>query len=53
MATVKIIPAVPDGNRGEIAVRKKLRVAAYCRVSTELEEQATSYETQTGITGNT
>ena len=25
---------------------KKLRVAAYCRVSTELEEQESSYEAQ-------
>ena len=38
-------------------VKKKLRVAAYCRVSTDDEEQLTSYEAQKSyytekITGN-
>ena len=28
------------------AQNQKLRVAAYCRVSTDSDEQATSYETQ-------
>ena len=48
MGTVTMIPATKRvGNvlRKE-AQPKKLRVAAYCRVSTDSDEQATSYETQ-------
>ena len=42
--TVTIIPArVSTGGQ---AVRRQLRVAAYCRVSTEEEEQQSSYEAQ-------
>lgn len=41
------IPAKPQkGNNTTKEEVKKLRVAAYCRVSTDNEEQATSYETQ-------
>lgn len=41
------IPAKPQkGNNAAKEEVKKLRVAAYCRVSTDNEEQATSYETQ-------
>lgn len=50
MGKVRIIPAhqqrgnninrSPDEPQSE-----RLRVAAYCRVSTELDEQANSYET--------
>ncbi len=41
------IPAKPQkGNNAAKQEVKKLRVAAYCRVSTDNEEQATSYETQ-------
>jgi len=48
MGTVTMIPATKRvGNvlRKETQP-KKLRVAAYCRVSTDSDEQATSYETQ-------
>jgi DNA invertase Pin-like site-specific DNA recombinase len=47
MAKVTTIP--PKRQNGKSAQPKdvkKLRVAAYCRVSTENEEQATSYQTQ-------
>ena len=41
------IPAKPQkGNNAAKEEVKKLRVAAYCRVSTDNEEQATSYEMQ-------
>lgn len=41
------IPAKPQkGNNAAKVDVKKLRVAAYCRVSTDNEEQATSYEAQ-------
>lgn len=42
--TVTVIPAKPQ--RSKQAVRRQLRVAAYCRVSTEEEEQQSSYEAQ-------
>ena len=48
MGTVTMIPATKRvGNvlRKE-AQPKKLRVAAYCRVSTDSDEQATSYDAQ-------
>ena len=41
---VTVIPAKPQMNQQ--AVRRQLRVAAYCRVSTEEEEQQSSYEAQ-------
>ena len=41
------IPARPQvGSRTAKKEIKKLRVAAYCRVSTDTEEQATSYDAQ-------
>ena len=41
------IPAKPQkGNAAAKEEVKRLRVAAYCRVSTDNEEQASSYETQ-------
>lgn len=44
---VTVIPARNCVNRErEEQEKPKLRVAAYCRVSTDSEEQATSYETQ-------
>lgn len=48
MAKVTMIPARPVvGTRGKTEVEApKLRVAAYCRVSTDSNEQATSYEAQ-------
>lgn len=47
MGNVMKIPAKPQvGNRAAKKQIKKMRVAAYCRVSTDTEEQATSYETQ-------
>ena len=42
---VIIIPAKPELAQ-EAAVKRQLRVAAYCRVSTEEEEQASSYVAQ-------
>ena len=38
-----VIPAKPERAQ---AVRRQLRAAAYCRVSTDSEEQLTSYEAQ-------
>ena len=48
MKNVMIIPAKKQvGNIARQQEEKpKLRVAAYCRVSTDTEEQATSYEAQ-------
>lgn len=47
MANVTIIPARRQvGNNVKHAEQPKLRVAAYCRVSTDSDEQETSYETQ-------
>ena len=47
MANVTIIPARRQArNNIKKAEQPKLRVAAYCRVSTDSDEQETSYETQ-------
>jgi len=47
MGNITIIPARRTmGNNVKQAEKPKLRVAAYCRVSTDTEEQETSYETQ-------
>ena len=47
MATITMIPAIKRvGSRARKEEAPKLRVAAYCRVSTETDEQATSYEAQ-------
>jgi len=43
---VSMIPAKPQYDRNIKLSEKKLRVAAYCRVSTELEQQESSYEAQ-------
>lgn len=44
---ITVIPARPSFSRQTgIEAVPKLRVAAYCRVSTDSDEQATSYETQ-------
>ena len=43
---VSMIPDKPQYDRSIKLSEKKLRVAAYCRVSTELEEQENSYEAQ-------
>lgn len=42
---VVTIPAKPELSKGK-AIARQLRVAAYCRVSTDDEEQLTSYEAQ-------
>lgn len=42
---VIVIPPKPELARSN-AVQRQLRVAAYCRVSTDDEEQLTSYEAQ-------
>ena len=41
-----IPPKKHIGNLAKAKEVKKIRVAAYCRVSTDTEEQATSYQTQ-------
>lgn len=47
MSSVMIIPAKRNvGNNVRNSEAPKLRVAAYCRVSTDSDEQETSYETQ-------
>ena len=42
---VIVIPAKPELAKDK-TVKRQLRVAAYCRVSTDDEEQLTSYEAQ-------
>ncbi len=45
MAKISLIPERPQvGNNIKAAGKPKLRVAAYCRVSTDSDEQATSYK---------
>lgn len=44
--TVRVIPAKPKEVKAEAKNDKPLRVAAYCRVSTDEDEQQTSYENQ-------
>lgn len=45
--SVLVIPARARVNsNAEANTKPKLRVAAYCRVSTDSEEQASSYEVQ-------
>ena len=47
MGNVMVIPARRQvGSTVKQSAQKKLRVAAYCRVSTDSEEQETSYEAQ-------
>lgn len=43
---VIVIPPRRNANNSKGEEKPKLRVAAYCRVSSDSEEQATSYETQ-------
>ena len=44
--SVTVIPARKHVRKSEDEEKPKLRVAAYCRVSTDSDEQATSYDTQ-------
>ena len=44
--SVTVIPARKHVRKSEDEEKPRLRVAAYCRVSTDSDEQATSYETQ-------
>lgn len=46
MGTVTLIPAKKQVGKRKDADVQNLRVAAYCRVSTDTDEQATSYEAQ-------
>ena len=46
MPNVTVIPARKFRTATEKEEKPKLRVAAYCRVSTDSEEQASSYEVQ-------
>ena len=43
---ISMIPAKVQYDRNVKLSEKKMKVAAYCRVSTELEEQDSSYEAQ-------
>lgn len=43
---ISVIPSQPEYDRSIKVQFKMLRVAAYCRVSTTLEQQETSYEAQ-------
>lgn len=43
---VTVIPARKHIHKNKDEEKPKLRVAAYCRVSTDSDEQATSYEAQ-------
>jgi len=44
--SISVIPSKPEYDRSIKPQFKALRVAAYCRVSTTLEQQETSYEAQ-------
>lgn len=44
--TVRVIPAKPKAELAKEQQKGRLRVAAYCRVSTDDEEQLTSYQNQ-------
>lgn len=44
--TVRVIPAKPKAELAKEQKKGRLRVAAYCRVSTDDEEQLTSYQNQ-------
>ena len=43
---VIVIPAKPELSREAVNAHRQLRVAAYCRVSTDEKEQINSYENQ-------
>ncbi len=43
---ISVIPARKHNRNNKDEEKQKLRVAAYCRVSTDSDEQATSYEAQ-------
>ena len=43
---VRIIPPTIDIAANSGSISRQLRVVAYCRVSTKMEEQLNSYETQ-------
>lgn len=52
-AKIRVIPAKAKYNIDfESAIPTKLKVCAYCRVSTDKEEQLTSYEAQVGFYSN-
>ena len=44
--SITVLPARNLARKNKDEEKPKLRVAAYCRVSTDSEEQATSYEAQ-------
>ena len=46
MKSITVIPARTTAKGAPLASQQKLRVAAYCRVSTDSDEQATSYDAQ-------
>lgn len=46
MKSITVIPARKTAKGIPLASQQKLKVAAYCRVSTDSDEQATSYDAQ-------
>ena len=46
MKSITVIPARKTAKGVPLASQQKLKVAAYCRVSTDSDEQATSYDAQ-------
>ncbi len=46
MKSITVIPARKTAKGAPLVSQQKLKVAAYCRVSTDSDEQATSYDAQ-------
>lgn len=46
MKNITVIPARKTAKGAPLVSQQKLKVAAYCRVSTDSDEQATSYDAQ-------
>lgn len=46
MKSITVIPARKTAKGAPLVSQQKLKVAAYCRVSTDGDEQATSYDAQ-------
>ena len=44
--SIRVIKATKHPNAKHVKSGKRLRVAAYCRVSTDMKEQESSYEAQ-------
>lgn len=46
MKSITVIPARKTAKGAPLVSQQKLKVAAYCRISTDSDEQATSYDAQ-------